>query len=93
MFDRPFDGQVQSSPGQMADNDFQRSDVDLGFVFGVKGMLTPEHLDDDPEELADGRHDLVAWVGYPIMPPIYWPRLDPGLSGLRQVDASSVRCF
>jgi hypothetical protein len=52
----------------MADNDFQRTDVDLCFVFPVKGMrmrrgmLPSEHLDDDPKELADSRHGLVAWV-------------------------------
>ena len=66
MFDGPFDRQVQRAPGQVADDDIQRPDVDLRFVFAVervkvrRRMFPPEHLDDDPEELADGGHGSAA---------------------------------
>ena len=66
MFDGPFDGEVQGTFWQMPDNDFECPDIDLGFVFPIhrmemgRCMFTPEHLNDDTEKLADGRHDFAG---------------------------------
>ncbi len=70
MFDGPFDGEAQCTLRQISDDDFERSDIDLRFVFSIhcvemgRRVFTPEHLDDDTEKLADGRHDF---AGCPLM--------------------------
>jgi hypothetical protein len=77
VLDCPLYREVQSTPGQVADDDFHCSDVDLCFVFPIermevrRRMLSPEHLDNDTEELADGWHECIWIQDEPIMPPVF----------------------
>ncbi len=77
MLDSPLHREVQGSPGQVADDDFQCPDVDLCFVFPIQRMevrrcmLAPEHLDNDTEELAYGGHERTWIQGETIMPPVF----------------------
>ena len=65
MLDGPLYREIEGAPGQVADDDFQCSDVDLCLVFPIKRMevgrcmFSPEHLDNDTEELANGWHDRI----------------------------------
>lgn len=77
MLDGPLYREVQGALGQIANNDFQRSDIDLHFVFPIKRVevrrcvLSPEHLDNDTEELAYGWH-VRTWIrDGRIMPPVF----------------------
>jgi len=60
----PLKYESQSAPRQTALDHFQCSNVDQGFVLAIHGMkmgrrmFPPEHLDHDPEKLANGWHDL-----------------------------------
>ena len=77
MLDGPFYSEVQGTLGQVADDDFQCSDVDLYFVFPIKRVkvrrrvFSPEHLDNDTEELAYGWHERTGIQDEPIMPPVF----------------------
>ena len=77
MLDGPLYREVQGALGQLADNNLQRSDVDLYFVFPIKCVevgrcvLSPEHLDNDTEELADGWHERTRIWDETIMPPVF----------------------
>lgn len=73
MFDGPFNGEAQGPFGQMANDDFQCSNVDLRFMFGIHGvevrwsMFSPEHLNNDTEELADGGHGRALEVIFSML--------------------------
>jgi len=62
MFLRPFENQCKCSPGHLAFQDIQASDVNEHFVFSVERMevrrsvIAPEHLNQDSVERADNRH-------------------------------------
>jgi hypothetical protein len=66
VLDGPLDCQGEGSLRQSSTNDFERADIDQRFALGLKRMemrwcvLTPEHLDHDSEELADGGRPVIS---------------------------------
>jgi hypothetical protein len=83
MFDGPFDSEAQGPFREIAHDHFQCANVNLRFVFRVHGvevwwcMFTPEHLDDDAEELTDGGHTLYSDARNTEKVPSSFSRLPP----------------